>query len=359
MKRLAVALLLSCSSKQEGPATVCEPPPGGFDLATAEAKYSKLSDVCLFDAAGKPRASVLPFDVITPLYSDDTIKHRYVWMPKGASARYEPDKPFEFPVGTIIAKTFAIAPDLRKPNEGQKKIETRLLVRTATEWIALPYLWSDDQREATLEITGGIKPLTFTRPDGTAVSANYLVPTSLQCRKCHEDSSKRLQLLGPRARLLNKTYAYDDGVENQLARWTRVGYLRDVPPAPPRLAAWDDPKEPLEARARAYLEVNCASCHDAEGTARTSGLFLMASEKDPYKLGVCKTPVAAGSGSGGLLYSIVPGCPDDSIFTFRMKSLKPDEMMPELGRSVVHTEGVELIRQWIAAMPRATCSTCK
>jgi uncharacterized repeat protein (TIGR03806 family) len=185
------------------------------------------------------------------------------------------------------------------------------------------------------------------------------VPTSLQCRKCHEDSGKRLQVLGPKARLLNKDFAYGDVTENQLARWSRVGYLQGVPAAPPKLVAWDDTSQPLDARARAYLEVNCASCHDAEGTARTSGLFLMASEKDPYKLGVCKTPVAAGGGSGGLLYSIVPGCPDDSIFTFRMKSLNPNEMMPELGRSVVHTEGVELIRQWIAAMPRATCSTCK
>jgi hypothetical protein len=30
-------------------------------------------------------------------------------------------------------------------------------------------------------------------------------------------------------------------------------------------------------------------------------------------------------------------------------------MMPELGRSIVHEEGVELIRQWIAAMSAQEC----
>ena len=28
-------------------------------------------------------------------------------------------------------------------------------------------------------------------------------------------------------------------------------------------------------------------------------------------------------------------------------------MMPELGKRLIHTEGVELVREWIAAMPAA------
>jgi uncharacterized repeat protein (TIGR03806 family) len=355
VKRWLGVLLLSCGSKQEPaqPARACEPPPAGFDLTTAESKYSKLSDVCVYDETGKPRAGWLQYELTTPLFSDDTIKARYVWMPKGSRAKYSEDKSFEFPVGTIIAKTFSTAPDMRKPSEGQKRIETRLMIRTATEWVALPYIWNADQKDATLQITGEIRPLTFTRANGETVSANYLVPTSLQCKKCHEDSSKKLQVIGPKARLLNR--------DDQLNKWKSFGYLDQVPATPPKLVAWDDTSQSIDARARAYLEVNCAHCHDADGTARTSGLYLMATEKDPYKLGVCKTPVAAGGGSGGLLYSIVPGCPDESIFTYRMASLKTDEMMPELGRSIVHTEGLALIRQWISEMPKASCSpaTCK
>jgi hypothetical protein len=54
---------------------------------------------------------------------------------------------------------------------------------------------------------------------------------------------------------------------------------------------------------------------------------------------VGKAPVAAGKGSGGLLYDIVPGKPDESILQFRIESVHPGIMMPELGRSITHKEG--------------------
>ena len=63
-----------------------------------------------------------------------------------------------------------------------------------------------------------------------------------------------------------------------------------------------------------------------------------------------KPPVAAGIGSGGREYDIVPGQPDQSILTYRIASTHPGVMMPELGKRLVHEEGVALVRQWIAAM---------
>ncbi|GIT64264.1 MAG: hypothetical protein Ct9H300mP22_6640 [Gammaproteobacteria bacterium] len=52
-----------------------------------------------------------------------------------------------------------------------------------------------------------------------------------------------------------------------------------------------------------------------------------------------------------MLYSIVPGNPDRSILLYRMESDEPDEMMPELGRSIIHKEGINLIERWIREMP--------
>ena len=63
-----------------------------------------------------------------------------------------------------------------------------------------------------------------------------------------------------------------------------------------------------------------------------------------------KSPVAAGKGSGNLKYDIVPGAPDKSILVRRMNSIQPEVMMPELGRKLIHTEGVKLIREWIEGM---------
>ena len=73
-------------------------------------------------------------------------------------------------------------------------------------------------------------------------------------------------------------------------------------------------------------------------------------EDEPVAWGPNKRPVAAGRGSGGLAFDIAPGAPDRSILVYRMEALEPDIMMPELGRTIPHPEGIALIREWIAAM---------
>jgi hypothetical protein len=75
------------------------------------------------------------------------------------------------------------------------------------------------------------------------------------------------------------------------------------------------------------------------------------------EVGRCKPPVAAGDGAGDLDYDIVPGNAAESIMDYRMDSNAPQVRMPELGRSIIHTEGVQLIRDWINAMPAVTCNS--
>jgi hypothetical protein len=109
----------------------------------------------------------------------------------------------------------------------------------------------------------------------------------------------------------------------------------------------------VAARARAYLEINCAHCHNPAGAAANSGLFLDRRQSDPVALGIGKRPVAAGRGSGGRDFAIAPGDPDASILVYRMESTDPGIAMPELGRATVHVEGVKLLREWIATMPKS------
>src|SRR5262249_13398902 len=105
-----------------------------------------------------------------------------------------------------------------------------------------------------------------------------------------------------------------------------------------------------DQRARAYLEINCAHCHNPGGPARTSGLDLRAAQTDPSRLGVWKTPVAVGRGSGGRSYDIVPGEPDASILAHRSGSTELGVMMPDVGRRLVDEEGLTLVRAWIAGL---------
>jgi uncharacterized repeat protein (TIGR03806 family) len=341
---LAVLLNLGCGSRPAIPdvdAADWEPP-------------EKLSAYGLFRGNGstqEPAAGVVPYDVNTPLFSDYATKYRFVRLPAGTSARYHESDVFEFPAGTVLVKTFAYLNDLADPGKGQRLLETRLLIHRPEGWIGLPYVWNDEQTEATLRIIGGARDVRWLHTDGRERSVNYIIPNVNQCLGCHENN-KVMRPIGPKARNLNKDFAYAEGRENQLTHWTKVGYLRDAP-APeqaPRLAVWNDPSSgPLEQRARAWLEINCAHCHNPNGPARTSGLDLLASQTDPYKRGFWKTPVAAGRGSGGRSYDIVPGKPDDSILFYRLQSTEPGVMMPELSRRLVDEEGVALIREWIAS----------
>ena len=113
---------------------------------------------------------------------------------------------------------------------------------------------------------------------------------------------------------------------------------------------YSDESKPLDKRARAWLEINCMHCHNPVGPANTTGFVLDYFETDPIKLGVMKPPVAAGRGSGGLLFDIVPGKPEESILVHRIESTDPGVMMPELPRRLVHKESAKLIRAWIKAM---------
>jgi len=297
-----------------------------------------------------PNQGVVPYDLITPLFSDYATKYRFVWMPAGSSAVYNELQSFEFPVGTIFAKTFAY------PDGGhdakQRLIETRLLVHGRNGWTALPYVWNESQTEAELQVAADPTVVHWTDPSGHAYTIDYVIPNQNQCKECHEKSKATIPI-GPKARNLNKDFNYADGRANQLAYWTRVGYLKGAP-APeqaPRAAVWDDPSSgSLEARAKTYLDVNCAHCHNAGGTANTSGLYLDAGQTDLMRLGICKVPVSAGHGAGDLLFDIVDGKPEESILIRRMDSALPKVMMPELGRTVVHREGVALIREWIRSL---------
>ena len=318
---------------------------------------------------------VTPYDIATPLFSDYALKLRTIALPKGEAATYREDESLDFPVGSIISKTFfylqannswdgvvtygadRTVADAAMPLKGLHLVETRILARRKDGWIALPYVWNEDQTDAVLKRAGAIIPLTLRRPDGREEAFNYLVPNANQCAGCHATNAttRAIAPIGPKPRNLNKPSTFAHGV-NQLDDWRKAGLLTGGPDnagAAPKNAVWTDEHASLDARARAYLDANCSHCHSNVGAADTSGLDLRPGTPMGPAVGFCKSPIAAGSGSGGRAFDIVPGAPDKSILLYRIETDEPGAMMPELGRAVVHEEGATLIRHWIAEMKGA------
>lgn len=318
-------------------------------------------------SAHMPAPGVEPYDLNTPLFSDYARKLRFVRLPAAPGGAIEPalyreNGPFEFPVGTVIAKTFAYPADYRVAEAKPRPLETRLLVHEPDGWVGLPYIWNEEQSEAELEIVGGPLDVTWIDGNGARIEHTYQVPNANQCKTCHRTDGERVLPIGPRASQLNRNFVYPraDGSsieENQLDRWRRVGFLEGAPSADesPRAPVWNlAATGTLDDRARTWLDINCAHCHNLEGSGRTSGLDLRAEHDDRTRLGVYKHPVAAGQGTGDRLYGVVPGRPDESILVYRIESVHPGVMMPEIGRGLVDTEAVALIREWIQAMETRT-----
>lgn len=323
----------------------------------------KLSDYLFFEgnaADQKPAKGVLPYSLNTPLFTDYAEKLRFVKLPENQTVAYNETEVLAFPVGSTIIKTFYYPNDFRKPELGRKLIETRLLIHEEDGWKALDYVWNDEQTEAFLEVAGDTKEVSYVDINGKKKKHEYGIPNLNQCKGCHNRNEKMLPI-GPSARQLNGEYSawnmskstVDDVSKNQLVTWQKMGILTNFPAIEnvPKAPVWNNPESgSLDARARIWLDINCAHCHRLGGPAQTSGLNLSIHETEPIALGILKTPVAAGRGSGNRKYDIVPSKPDESIIVYRMASTDPGEMMPEVGRKTTHKEGVELIKEWIKAM---------
>ena len=317
--------------------------------------HPKLSDYNLYKEplhTLEPVGDVIPYDLNTELFSDYAQKQRFVYVPKDTFIIYQEEEVLDFPVGSMLVKNFYYGLDQRDSSSERLIIETRLLVHKETGWTAETYVWNKEQNEAFLQQAGAQKEVTWIDKDGEIRKVNFIIPTKNDCKKCHGRNSS-LVPLGPKVRNLNKKYSYADGEINQLTKWEKHGILREYPDLHlvPQAPVWDDPSTgTLQQRARIYLDVNCGNCHSRLGSAGHSGLYLTYGEKDSSHLGMYKTPVAAGRGSGGLQYDIVPGHPDRSILVYRMVSVDPAVRMPEIGRTLVHEEAVELISEWVQKM---------
>ena len=360
-------------------------------------QYNLFADAA--DPRSAPNSGGVPFVLNSKLFSDYSLKYRVLFLPPGTKAAYrdaggqDGNTAIAFPVGTIIAKTFAF-------NDGgdEESVETRLLIKRTTRsgsvrWAGTAYVWEDDGnggKVARLARSGGTANVSWDYQDPeTAVShqgstANYLIPSSNQCLSCHAnlDGDPGAAPIGTKVRNLNRPYRSESPVDtaqgnHPIAGLNQIKFLCDnnimagcpddlavdgnsqiataveyVPkfnvPGSSGNAAGSD--EDIEARARAWLEVNCQHCHNPKGFAANTGFYLDVFRPVDSTYGICKGPTAAGSdGSGGREVDIHPGAANLSILDYRIgpTAQTAAARMPPLARSVVDVEAHALIQQWI------------
>lgn len=323
------------------------------DIESLRAAFPrKLSQTGLFASTEdlKPVAGAIPYDVNVPLWSDGATKRRFIALPEKGRVRFHARAKWEFPVGTVLVKSFLLDTDQRRPSN-PRRLETRLFVHTERGWRGYTYAWNDDQTDAHLLDGALTEPFRVETANGP-IDRLWYFPSRADCMACHSKSADFV--LGPNTRQMNRTH--DDaglGV-NQIDRFDRLGvFAEHASFSPDKLEAypvWASPRSAsTETLARAYLDVNCAFCHAPGGVA---------GDKPDFRFHI---PLASASllrhrpGQGRLGPAdsalIAPGLPERSELLYRV-STRGSRQMPPLASNVVDDEAIAVLRRWIEEMPR-------
>jgi hypothetical protein len=298
---------------------------------------------------------LIPYEVISPLWSDGTLKKRWVTVPTtGVDTQVRTDKGehWQFPEGSVFVKHFDIQTNHLDPN-AIRRLETRfLIVQEDGSTYGATYRWLPDHSDALLLEDGEQETFQISSVDGLK-EMTWDYPSRSDCLQCHTPASGFV--LGVSAKQLNHsmTYPTTETLANQLETWNQIGlfhpnYTRDDLETLPRMVDPLDKGAALQDRARSYLDSNCAGCHrpggvragfDARFTTplEWSGLFQRAN----HNLGV-----------DGMRF-VHPRLTSASAIFQRMQR-RDTEQMPPLATHVPDTDALLVLQDWIEAMSEVT-----
>jgi glucose/arabinose dehydrogenase len=312
--------------------------PAGKAALDLPASYSalprKLSETALVSLArGQSIPGVEPFALNVPAGEPGVTERLWLALPAGARLGFHPTEDWSLPAGGVVVRHF---------QTGDRPLETRLVVAGDPCGYAVSYRWSADGADADLvedfelvdiPMRGGRRPVRqwyFAPPEECLV-----LPTS--------SPAFALPL---NTRQLNRTTP--GGVENQLQRLQALGWI-ELPPSVvpenlPRLAALENTGASLEIRARSYLDVRCAICHQPGGSSR--GAFDARFHTPLSEAGLMDGELAAGDLGIAGARVVVPGEPGKSILLRRMQATDFFRMPPV----AYHDEpspAVPVLTEWI------------
>ncbi|WP_293896354.1 hypothetical protein [Flavobacterium sp.] len=357
---LLFIVFIACSDKDDVYTPIS---PVVVDLTSVP--YPKLSDYKFFEGDIKnqiPSLNVIPYEPASSLFSDYAHKKRFVWMPQGTKANFIADnKVLDLPVGAALIKTFYY--DNVQPDNTTRIIETRVMIRKTTGWIFADYVWNAEQTEAYFDLAGSYTDISWKDENNIIKSANYRIPTQVQCMICHKNKEfvgtteiDTYIPIGIKPQNLNFNYTYGSETKNQLSKWIDIGYLENnftFPSAANTTINYNDSSKPLESRVRSYLDSNCSHCHAIARHCDYRPMRFPFSETSGVNgltnMGVC-VDTEDYSFAPALTKIIAPGNVNRSMLYYRINTADESFRMPLHGRTVIHEEGIVLIEQWINSL---------
>ena len=159
-------------------------------------------------------------------------------------------------------------------------------------------------------------------------------------------------MLGLTEPQLNRVHDYGGVRDSQLRTLKHVGVFMGTLPKPsdPALVNPYDPGQPLEARARSYLHVNCSVCHVEAGGGNSKMELAFTTVAERMNLiGARPQHDTFGIDNAMLIF---PGDPERSVLYQRI-SRRGRGQMPPLVTTAVDEKGTSLFHDWIRGMKPA------
>lgn len=283
-----------------------------------------------------PAAGLIPYDVVSPLWSDGAIKSRYIampdWQTPGTTVDVMADGDFDFPIGTVLVKNFAL---------NQTMVETRLFIRHEDgDWGGYSYEWNAEQTEANLLPTG---------KTATVEGQEWTFPSRADCLQCHTQVAGRS--LGLEVLQQNSDFHYPstDITANQLDTLINIGLFSGAMSGSVDQDAMIDPldtNEYIVDRARSYLHTNCSMCHRPGGPGRGPEDFRY--QLASADIGAINASPEVGSFGIPNALLLAPGHPEQSIISYRIGLRGATTgQMPPIGTNLVDNAGSAVVNDWI------------
>jgi len=292
-----------------------------------------------------PNTGIVPYDLNVQFWSDGARKARWFCLPDtNLKVGFEREANWSFPTGTVWIKHFELQLTNGVPNSA-RRIETRFLVRSVEGVYGVTYRWDDTQTNATLVAAEGLDEDIDIQDQRETHTQVWHYPSRRECLRCHSQVAG--WSLGFNTAQLNREFNYGGVTNNQITALNQAGYFTtDVTGIHTlrALAAATNTAWSLEYRVRSYFAANCVQCHQPGGETI-----------NPWDARITTPTVAARIINGPLAFPfrnnptgrvIVPGSLERSIIFYRISNLNSFHM-PPLATTVVNTEAVNLLSEWI------------
>lgn len=302
-----------------------------------------------------PNAGIVPYEINVPFWSDNAIKSRWFSVPNtNLTIGFNPNANWSFPTGTVWIKHFELELTNGVP-ASRKRLETRLLVKNVAGTYGVSYRWGNSATNATLVSEAGLDELFVINEGGGILRTQvWHYPSWVECQACH--TSEGGYGLGFNTAQLNHDFNYGSGLTNQILALSRAGYFNtSVTNAAglPALAHATNANATIEWRARSYLAANCSQCHQPGGSAQQANWDARIS-MPLADAGIVNGPLTDDFDNTNNRV-IAPLSLINSMLHTRISTRGPRQM-PPLASSIVDTQNVALVAQWIGKLTNAVAA---